>query len=113
MAKLESKRLNIRIRRDVAWQLEALAEKEGISQTEVIERAILAAGGLARVTPVAPVVEVRPEPQEEFPFHPRCLHCGEVFGSRIRSATTCGECKRSHHAGEPRNCDVCTAGQAL
>lgn len=41
------------------------------------------------------------------PFNPRCLHCGENFGSYSRSASICPECKKIGHYGEPRNCDVC------
>lgn len=47
----------------------------------------------------------------EFPFHPKCDHCGENFGAYNRSLRTCSGCKAANHSGDPRNCDECVLRQ--
>ncbi len=107
MVKANSKRLNIRIRQEVAWQLEALAESEGISQTEVIERAILSAGSVSArpvetpkgwsIPPVVTVAEISII----------CRHCKEAFGGQKFQAPLCGNCKSVGHRGDLHECPVC------
>ncbi len=60
----------------------------------------------------APRAEVE-KTAEQFPFHPRCLHCGENFGAWNRNASLCTDCKVARHSGDPARCDVCTAGTAI
>ena len=55
MVKVDSKRLNVRLRRPVAFALEELAEQWGCSQTAALERAILDAhGGVPRTVMTKP-----------------------------------------------------------
>ncbi len=124
------KTFNARFEKEVFWAIaDLLGAKYGRDKTEVVKRAILEAkerlgdDGPIRipVTPLSPVVNGRVmwdaaagrEPVEEWPFHPQCRHCPETFGSRVRFATLCPDCKRANHGGDPRECPVCTAGQAI
>ncbi len=86
----------------------------GGTKTEVVKRAILEAkerlDGEA-FTPNVGAAFVMPSPPPaaavEYPFHPKCDHCGETFGAWNRWARLCSECKRGGHGGETRECSVC------
>jgi hypothetical protein len=72
----------------------------------------------ARKTTTSVVASTLPAPkqgiqEEELPFHPRCLHCGENFGAWNRNASLCTDCKVARHSGDPARCDICTAGTAI
>jgi hypothetical protein len=57
MVKTDSKRLNVRLRRPVAFALEELAERWGVSQTAALERAILGAHGGGVKVSLPPMVD--------------------------------------------------------
>ncbi len=107
MVKTNSKRLNIRIRQEVAWQLEALAKTEGISQTEVIERAILGAGSLATRAVETPKGPSIPPVVTRAEIAIVCRHCKEPFGGQKFQAPLCGNCKSAGHRGDLHECPVC------
>ncbi len=113
------KTFNARFEKEVFWAIaELVAGKYGRDKTEAVSRAILEAkerlgesspvwtiGGLTGKVSI-PVVSDAPK-AEEWPFHPRCEHCGENFGAFNRHARLCPECKRGRHIGEPRDCPAC------
>ncbi len=98
------------------WAKEDTTPARKVTDTEIVERAIAMydlhrQGVVTAQPPTVVAVPMVAEKAEEWPFHPTCRHCGAVFGSRVRFATTCGECKRNHHMGEPRECPPCLLAQ--
>jgi hypothetical protein len=61
--------------------------------------------------PFSPSAEVE-KTTEQFPFHPKCAHCGENFGAWNRNATICMDCKAARHGGDPRDCVQCANNSA-
>lgn len=119
------KTFNARFESEVMWAIaDLLNAKYGRDKTDVVSRAIMEAkerlNGSSAVTyeigRVVPVVTVPPNPASvsmPAPFNPLCKHCGSTFGTFNRFASLCPECKKTRHAGDPRDCPVCTAGSAI
>lgn len=123
-----TKLCNFRFKPEVMWLIEDLvAAGYGKDKTDVVSRAIMEAkerlggGSLEDVarrlepsSPVAGKVSVQAVAESVgAPFHPMCKHCGSTFGAFNRFASLCPECKTARHIGDPRDCPVCTAGNAI
>ena len=104
MGKRAKRLCAFRLREEVWFEIQERAEREGVTQAEVIESAIT--GVVGEQAEFAPLVGG--EEESEAPFHPLCRHCGEEFGAWKRGANTCSGCKSEGHGGEPRNCGVCS-----
>ncbi len=109
MAKVNSVRVNMRLRDEARFALEELAERMGCSQTAVVERAVLEAH--KRVSSGS---EVEVEPRRGAVAPPLraeiaiiCRHCKEPFGGQKFQAPLCGDCKRVGHRGDLHECPVC------
>ncbi len=84
--------------------------RETWKRLEDLPREILEAADARRGQKSVPVPIPNPQSSvEEFPFRPMCQHCGNEFGSRMKFATICPECKRGNHGGDRRDCPICTA----
>lgn len=120
MAKTDSKPYSFRLKRDAGYALDDLVERWGCNQTAAVERALtemrdlVAVGGeiLAATSSAVPGVRAGiTEKVVEFPFHPKCAHCGRNFGAYNRTLLICPGCKGENHYGEPRNCNECVLRQ--
>ena len=128
MVKNNVKAVSFRLKAEIGWALEDLAQKWGCSQTAALERCIQQAAGnsVSAILPGNSIIRER-ESEAVAGFDPSkipgvrtgaavggfpctCKHTGcqgRKFTGRTRWATMCDGCDEKGHKGEPRECVEC------